>query len=60
MRIKALKNFSGLVSMTQDEERDVRAEIADDLIKAGYAEKVEPSEPDAGEPPTPKTSAKNK
>ena len=38
MKIKATKNFSGLIAMSQGEERDVRKEIAEDLIGAGYAE----------------------
>ena len=38
MKIKALRGFSGMVTMTKDEERDVRDEIALDLINAGYAE----------------------
>jgi len=47
MRIKALKSFTGLVTMVTGEERNVRQEIADDLINAGYAVAVEtqPTEP---------------
>ena len=41
MRIKATRSFSGLVTMAQGEERDVRLEIAEDLINAGYAESLE-------------------
>ena len=43
MEIKALKNFSGLVTMTAGEARNVRDEIARDLISAGYAEAVKPA-----------------
>ena len=45
MKIKALKSFSGLVAMTQGEERDVRDAIAEDLIGAGYAESAEAAKP---------------
>ena len=38
MKIKAVKNFSGMVSMSAGEERDVRDVIAKDLIRSGYAQ----------------------
>jgi len=49
MRIKALRGFSGKVAMAPGEERDVRDEIAADLIKAGYAAAA--GKPAAPEPP---------
>ena len=46
MRIKALKSFSGLVTMTTGEERNVRDGIARDLLRAGYAEAVKAEDPE--------------
>lgn len=40
MLVKALRNFAGSVSMVTDEVKDVDAYIAQDLIRAGYAEAV--------------------
>lgn len=49
MRVKALKSFSGAVSMYEGEVRDIEnKDILDDLTTAGYIE------PDA-----PKRSVKN-
>ena len=42
VKIKALVSFAGVVTMGVNEEREVNAEIAKDLIKAGYAEEVKP------------------
>jgi hypothetical protein len=42
MRIKALISFSGMVAMYPGEVRNVRDEIAQDLIRAGHAEEVPP------------------
>ena len=44
MNIKILTSCSGLdFSYAEGETVDVKAEIAKDLIKAGYAEEVKPS-----------------
>ncbi|MCL2045737.1 MAG: hypothetical protein FWG88_05070 [Oscillospiraceae bacterium] len=40
MKIKAVKSFTGKVTMMQDEIRDVREEIALDLINSGYAVEI--------------------
>jgi len=60
MRIKALKQITGLVTMAKGEERNVREEIAASLIKLGYAKgAVEknanntPPEPPPADPPPP-------
>lgn len=42
MKIVAVKSFSGLVTMTAGEEREVREEIAADLLRAGYAKAAVP------------------
>jgi len=42
VKIKALVSFAGVVTMGVNEEREVDAEIAKDLIKAGYAAEVKP------------------
>lgn len=40
---KALKSFSGIVSMHEGEAREIKdAEIVADLLKAGYVEEVKP------------------
>lgn len=40
---KALKSFSGAISMYEGETREIEdAEIVADLIKAGYIEEVKP------------------
>lgn len=40
---KALKSFSGIVSMYEGETREIEdAEIVADLTKAGYIEEVKP------------------
>ena len=40
---KALKSFSGIVSMYEGETREIEdAEIIADLTKAGYIEEVKP------------------
>lgn len=40
VKIKALVSFAGKVTMVAGEVRDVKDEIAEDLIQAKYAEKV--------------------
>ena len=52
---KALKSFSGIVSMYEGETREINdAEIIADLTKAGYIEEVKPkrgrSVKESGEP----------
>ena len=43
MKGKALKSFSGIISMYAGEVRDIRTqEILDDLTAAGYIEPVAP------------------
>ena len=40
---KALKSFSGVISMYEGETREIEdAEIVADLLKAGYIEEVKP------------------
>lgn len=40
---KALKSFSGAISMCEGETREIEdAEIVADLLKAGYIEEVKP------------------
>lgn len=40
---KALKSFSGIVSMYEGETRDIEdADVVADLLKAGYIEEVKP------------------
>ena len=42
MKYKALKGFSGLISMKKDEVKEIKDKyIADDLLKAGYIEPIE-------------------
>ena len=61
MRIKALRGFSGMVTMAPDEIRDVREDIAKDLIGVGYAEAVKsgaaPTVPDSPIPSDNTTTA---
>ena len=41
MKVKALKSFSGAISMYAGEVRDIQPQaILDDLIEAGYIEPV--------------------
>ena len=41
-KIKALKSFSGLVSMVKGEVRDIEDDfIVNDLIRSGYCEDLE-------------------
>ena len=38
---KALTSFSGLISMTEGEIREIKDQaVADDLLKAGYIEEI--------------------
>lgn len=40
---KALKSFSGVISMHEGETREIEnAEVVSDLLKAGYIEEVKP------------------
>ena len=40
---KALKSFSGVISMYEGETREIdNAELVADLLKAGYIEEVKP------------------
>ncbi len=42
MKVKALRSFSGALSMSRGEERDITdTVILDDLLKAGYVETAE-------------------
>lgn len=46
MRIRAVENFSGLISMRKGEERELEDELLlKDLLKAGYIEEVAPVQP---------------
>lgn len=52
---KALKSFSGVISMYEGETREIdNAELVADLLKAGYIEEVNPkrgrSVKESGEP----------
>ena len=41
---KALKSFSGVISMYEGETREIdNAELVEDLLKAGYIEEVTPT-----------------
>ena len=43
MKVKALKSFTGVISMYAGEVRDIRTQaILDDLTVAGYIEPVTP------------------
>lgn len=55
MEYKALIGFSGAISMAQGEKREIKPEIAKDLLNAGYIEAVKPAEKDA----KPKVSKKS-
>lgn len=58
MRLKALKNFAGKVSMYAGEVREVVNEfIAKDLIRSGYAEEVKIQEAKIVEKPVEKPKA---
>ena len=46
MRIRAVENFSGLISMSKGEERELDNELLlADLLNAGYIEEVAPVQP---------------
>ena len=46
MRIRAVENFSGLISMSKGEERELDNEfLLNDLLKAGYIVEVAPVQP---------------
>lgn len=40
MKVKALVNFSGLVTMTKGEEKDIDKDIAKDLLRAKFVEEI--------------------
>lgn len=41
---KALKSFSGIISMHEGETREIEdADVVADLLKAGYIEEVKPN-----------------
>lgn len=43
MKIRAVENFSGLISMSKGDERELDNEfLLNDLLRAGYIEKVAP------------------
>ena len=47
MKVKALRSFSGVVSMSRGQEMDIQDEfILNDLMKAGYVEPLEENEED--------------
>lgn len=59
MAYKALKSFSGLVSMRGGEVREtLDADIAKDLLRAGYIEEVKPAEKAKAEAKTVKEDKK--
>lgn len=46
MRIRAIENFSGPISMSKGEERELDNEpLLNDLLKAGYIVEVAPVQP---------------
>ena len=46
MKIRAVENFSGLISMRKGEARELEDELLlKDLLKAGYIEEVSPVQP---------------
>ena len=46
MKIRAVENFSGLISMRKGEERELEDELLlKDLLRAGYVEEVAPVQP---------------
>lgn len=54
---RALKSFSGIVSMAEGEVKDISDTlIVNDLVKAGYIEEVKPAEGKAKEPAKKKTA----
>lgn len=40
MKYKALKSFSGKISMNQGEVRELKAALASEYVKCGFLEKV--------------------
>lgn len=58
MAYKALKSFSGIVSMRRGEEKDIKdQEVVKDLLRAGYIEEVGGEKPKTAKSSKP---AKNK
>lgn len=46
MRVKALKNFSGILSMYQGQETEItNKEVLNDLLACGYVEEVKEEKP---------------
>ena len=57
---KALKSFSGVVSMAEGEVKDISDNlIVNDLVKAGYIEEIKPADK-ANKEPAKKKPAKEK
>lgn len=47
MRVRAVTNFSGAISMSKGEERDITNDVLlKDLLQAGYVEEVATSQDD--------------
>lgn len=42
MKVKALVNFAGKISMSKGEEKDIKKETAEDLIRAKFVEEIKP------------------
>jgi hypothetical protein len=43
LKVKALVSFSGIVTMTKGEEREIKnKEIYNDLLKAKYVQEIKP------------------
>lgn len=58
---KALKSFSGVVSMAEGEVKDISdPTIVKDLVEAGYIEEVKPAKSKATDEPAKKAPAKKK
>lgn len=46
MKVRAVENFSGLISMSKGEERELDNKLLlSDLLRAGYVEEVAPVQP---------------
>lgn len=46
MRYRALKGFSGLISMSKGEEKEIKNKyVVEDLLKSGYIEPIEKIKP---------------
>lgn len=59
MRVKAMVNFTGTVTMTKGEEKLINErEVYEDLINAGYVEEIKEVEVEEVKEETPKTKNK--